>query len=157
MVDLTYFHGQELVEIIQGEEPWQWALKLGGDAIIKNWDERRTSVPEIERGVGFLLTIYEETQTQLVFGTVDAATNTPNEAGRVIFTPTQYSITDPVYAAEEQFPQRNIDELVQEVKAKYPDHLLAREQDGPDHDRPQEDEIGTNEAEAEDSASSDDD
>lgn len=132
MASVDYYHGQVLEEIVQGEEAWQWALRLSGGAVIKNWDERRTSAPEIPQGSGFLLTTFDVSQTTLVFGVVDPITETPTEQGRVVFTPTQYSITDPVYAAEDEFPQRNLDAVVENESELYPEHLQLREQEGPE-------------------------
>lgn len=137
MVSLDYYNGQSFDEISTGDEPWQWAVRLKGGAIIKNWDERRTAIPEIPEGMGLLLTVYDTDQTQLVFGTVDPVSLEISNEHRVVLTPTQYSITDPVYATEEVFPQRQIEAVVDTVDV-YPDHLLAREQDGPEN---QEDEI----------------
>lgn len=111
MAQLDYYNGRALEEIIEGEEDWQWALKLSGDAIIKNWDKRR-GVPDLPLGMGLLMVILEIGSTQLVFGRVDPASSEISDEHRVVLTPTQYSITDPQFAAEEEFPQRNIDEVV---------------------------------------------
>ena len=146
MASVDYYHGQSLDEIALGDEDWQWALVLNGGAVIKNWDKRRTDVPEIPKGTGLLTSILEADATTLVFGTVDPATLTVTESGRVVFTPTQYSISDPVYAAEEEFPQRQTEMVAESPEVVYPEHLLAREATGPEN---QEDEIAP---EGEDSA-----
>lgn len=157
MASLDYYHGQVLTEIVEGDEDWQWALRFDGGAIVKNWDKRRTAVPEIPVGSGFLMSIFEIDSTQIVLGSVDPATQTVMETGRVTLTPTQYSITDPVHAVEEEFPQAQLGEVVADENALYPEHLLAREATGPEN---KEDEIvqeTSNEAVSGESADDEDD
>jgi hypothetical protein len=136
MATVDYYHGQSLEEIIEGDEGWDWAIRLNGGALIKNQDKRRTAVPEIPLGLGLLMTTYDQEQTTLVFGNVDPVSGDVSQEYRIVFNPMQYTITDPVYATEEIYPQRQSPEAEQallDMIAPYPE-----ERDPANHERPDE-------------------
>lgn len=155
VASLDYYNGQTVTGIeMYGEEDFEWAIRLSGGALVKNWDRRRTAIPEGLEGIGVLATTYEVDATTMKFGVVDPATFQITKAVDVVLTPTQYSITDPVYAVQEEFPQRQLDTVAEDVNTVYPAELLDREAQGPEN---QEDEIGeASEAEAVEGAGTED-
>jgi hypothetical protein len=72
---------------------------LSEDAVIRNKDEEKTDPPEAIDGTIFLRPIFSELDTRLQFGNPDSM------LWEAVFTPAKYTLSDPLYATEETWPQ----------------------------------------------------
>jgi hypothetical protein len=109
--DLSYFTGRTFETLDQGQDDWDWAINLSGGATIRNKDEDRAA-PDVEKLDGMILLrpIFGELDTRLQFGSLETMTS------EVILTPTKYTISDPIYAIEEMYPQvtADVDDMLPE-------------------------------------------
>lgn len=142
MASVDYYYGQIVEGLLMGEEDWQWAIRLSGGAVIKNWDKRRTIAPALNLRDGFLLAIFSEDETRLQFGSVNSVTEEITVNNEVVFTPTQYSISDPVHVPEETYPQQPDDQEVENLAVAWDAALQERVADGPTGPMPDSEELG---------------
>ena len=112
--DLSHYYGRgvEGVEIIDPtDDPPNFAILLNGGVRIINHDSS-LDVPDSETlgGKAFLLAIFSELDTRLVFGR-PVPENPPPQyeqpTTEITLTPIKYAISDPGFAGgKEHFPQR---------------------------------------------------
>lgn len=107
--DLSHYTGQRATTISYGEEDWEWGLELESGVVVRNFDQRRTTPPEVKGDVFIMMTLSED-QTILKMG----------EGLDVVLTPTQYSLSVP--DAPPIFPQRREDD--QDITPPYPEERI---------------------------------
>jgi hypothetical protein len=128
---LDHFTGRTLTEVLPGtdDEPWNWAVQLEGNVIIRNHDKRR-KVPPLEglEGLVFLMVTLSDQATEMKLGTSGGTGQ-----ASLKFTPLHYSIATPD-TEEEVFPQRapELEALLPEVYEQ--DYLDERVQEGSERD-----------------------
>jgi hypothetical protein len=120
---LDYYIGRSLVEVKQDGPDWNWRLRFDGDALVTNTDRKRTAMPENLVGLVYLNVILTEDETRLNFGHYEPATQEPVIDQTVVFTPTEYTISDDLFEGGPHYPQRVPEEDVN-AQEPPPDPLL---------------------------------
>jgi hypothetical protein len=82
---LDHYVGRPIEGVISyGKHPWEWAIRLAGGVLFKNYDKRRTAQPTFTQGMPFAKTGIDGENTNLSFvGSPD-----------IPLTTAQYSIAD---------------------------------------------------------------
>lgn len=100
--NLSLYLRQRVVEVIKGEEPWQWAIKLQSGVLIVNKAESEVFAPEsflAEKNFIFTSFAMSVHDTTMHF-------QSP-ETGMIVkfsLNPTKYAVSDPVHGGE-VYPQ----------------------------------------------------
>lgn len=98
---LDYFIGRPFESVEQGDEDWQWVVKLQGNTLIRNLDEERTAAPSGLDGTSLLSVEEPEGEAvMLLFGT--AGPDASDVVSQVALTPDKYSISDENFPDEDE-------------------------------------------------------
>lgn len=95
---LQLYIGCSVREIVRGDQPWEWGIRLDDGVEIRNKDRRETFVPAARDLVG--------AKVQTIMFSLQDTTILFNNGVRWSLNPTQYAIYDPRYSTEgEAYPQ----------------------------------------------------
>jgi hypothetical protein len=107
---IDHYIGRPVASVgpVDGKDAWDWGIRFVGDVLVRNHDKRRTKVPEKIVGLVYLAIAMSELDTRLMFGHYEIVEGEQQATvdEQVMFTPTEYSISDPTFEDEPYFPQR---------------------------------------------------
>jgi hypothetical protein len=119
---LDYYIGRACEDVMTYDEgDWDWGIQFSGNAVVRNFDKRRTDTPDEVKGLVLASVSLSEDETRIMFGI-------PKQDGveitqTVTLTPLQYSISDDAFEGGPHYPQRPSQE---EIDSLPPDPSAER-------------------------------